>query len=98
MPPLWKLYDWADLEGLRIYHLSCYFFAVGPKNTKMPTNGMSSLVSEADFGAGCTICRAGAVPGAPGARRGPQGAENLAKTRGRIYGFIPKSQENEFVA
>ncbi len=32
--------------------------------------------------------RAGAVPGAPGARRGPQGTENLPKTRGRIYNFI----------
>ncbi len=40
------------------------------------------------FGATCTIFRAGAVPGAPGASRGPQGAENRPETRGRIYHFI----------
>jgi hypothetical protein len=39
-------------------------------------------------GATCTVFRAGAVPRAPGARRGPQGAENQPKTRGRIYRFI----------
>ncbi len=32
--------------------------------------------------------RAGARPEAPGARRGPQGAEHLPKTRGRICDFI----------
>ncbi len=31
------------------------------------------------FGATCTISRAGADPGAPGARRGPQGAETRQK-------------------
>ncbi len=37
------------------------------------------------FGATCTIVRAGAAPGAPGARREPQGADNRPKKRGRIY-------------
>ncbi len=40
------------------------------------------------FGATCSSFRAGAVPGAPGARRGSQGAEHRPKTRGRIYHFI----------
>ncbi len=45
------------------------------------------------LGATCTIFRAGAVPGAPGARRGPQGAENRPKTRSQIYHLIlPKVQ------
>ena len=34
-----KLY-WADLEGPRIYHVSFYLFAVGPKNTKCPRMGL----------------------------------------------------------
>ena len=34
------------------------------------------------------LFRAGARPKAPGARRGPQGAENQPETRGRIYYFI----------
>jgi hypothetical protein len=79
---------WEDLEGPQIYHLSLYIFAVGPKNTKVPTNATYNWSPELIFDATCTIFRAGAVPGAPGARRGPQGAEKRPKTRGRIYHFI----------
>ncbi len=51
------------------------------------------------FGAIYILFRAGAVPGAPGARRGLQGAENLPKTRGRIYHFIlPKVCPGWFAA
>ncbi len=44
------------------------------------------LVSGGDFW--CTISLAGAVPGAPGDRRAPRGAENWPKPQGRIYNFI----------
>ncbi len=71
------------LRGLKFIIYLFYLVAVGPKNTKC-----LELVSGSGFGATCTIFRAGAVPGAPGARRGPQGAENRPKTRGRIYHFI----------
>ncbi len=58
-----------------------------PKH-KVPTNGTYNWSPGLVFCATCTIFRAGAVPGAPGARRGPQGAENRPKTRGRIHHFI----------
>ncbi len=40
------------------------------------------------FGATCIIFRTGAVPKAPGARRGPRGAENRPNARGRTYNLI----------
>ena len=50
------------------------------------------------MGATCTIVRAGAVPGAPGARRGPQGAGNLPKTRSRIHHLIlPITKPYKFI-
>ncbi len=42
-----------------------------------------------NFGATCTVFRDGAVPGAPGARRGTHGAKIRPKTRRRIYHFTP---------
>ena len=54
----------------------------------MPTNGTCNWSPELIFGATCTTFRAGAVPGSPGARRGPQGAENRAQIRGQIFHFI----------
>ena len=54
----------------------------------MPTNGTHNWSPGLIFGAACTIFRAGAVPGAPGARRGPEGADNRPKTLGRTYHVI----------
>ncbi len=54
----------------------------------MPTNGTYNWSPRLIFGAIWTIFRAGAVPGIPGGRREPQGAENRPKTRGRIHNFI----------
>ncbi len=59
----------------------------------MPTNGAYNWSPGLVFGATCAIFKAGAVPGAPGARRGAQGAENRPKTRGRIYHFILTSAQ-----
>ncbi len=47
------------------------------------------LVSGADFGATCIVFRAGARPMAPGARRGPQGAEHWPKNPGPDLSFYP---------
>ncbi len=56
-----------------------------PRTHKVPTNGAYKWSPVMNFGATFDMFRAGAVPGAPGARRGPQGAEHRPKTRGRIY-------------
>ncbi len=80
--------DWADLEGPQSYHVS---FCGRSQKHKVPTNGTYNWSPGLILGATCTIFRAGAVPGAPGARRGPQGAEHRPRTRGRIYDFfLPK--------
>ncbi len=54
---------------------------------KVPTNGPSNWSPGLIVGATCIIFRAGAVPKAPGACRGPQGAENRP-TRGRLFHVI----------
>jgi hypothetical protein len=81
-------YSWADLEGPQICHLSFYIFCGRSQKHKAPTNGTLNWSPGLIFGATCTIFRAGARPKAPGARRGPQKAENLPKT---TAGFIPLS-------
>jgi hypothetical protein len=79
--------DWPPsagqtLRGLKfiIYILS--FCGPSPKH-KVPTNGTENWSPGLILCATCTIFRA-----APGARRGPQGAKNRPKARGRIYHVI----------
>ncbi len=76
---------WADLEGPQINHLSLDFFGGRSLSTKCPRMRVKNWSAGLICAASCTIFRAGAVPGAPGARRGPQGAENRPKARGQIY-------------
>ncbi len=72
---------------IRFFIYIFYLFAVDPKNI-VPTNGTYNWSPGLIFGETCTIFLAGAVPGAPGARRGPRGAENRPRTRGRIYHVV----------
>ncbi len=78
----------ADLEGPQTYHLYVLSLCGRSQKHKVPTNWTYNWSPGLIFGATCTLFRAGAMPGAPGVRRGPQGAENRPKTRGRIYNFI----------
>ncbi len=75
------------LGGLRFIIYVCIYLPSVPK-TQRTHEWDVELFSGLIFGATWTLFKAGAVPGAPGARRGPQGAENRPKTRGRIYHFI----------
>ncbi len=73
--------------GLK-FIISHLYLCGRPQKHKVPTNGTWNWSPGLIVGAPCIIFRAGARPKAPGARRGPQGAENRLKIRGRIYHFI----------
>jgi hypothetical protein len=79
---------WTEREGPQIDHLSFYIFAVGPKNTKCPRMGLIIGLRGRFAVKPALFLEPEPVPGAPGARRGPQGAENRSKNRGRIYHFL----------
>jgi hypothetical protein len=75
------LEGWADLGGLNIFIYLFIFSRSVPKH-KIPPNGTYHWLPGLIFGATCTFFQAGAVPGAPGARRGPRGVENRPETQG----------------
>ena len=74
----------ADRGGPKIYHLSCYLFAAGTKHTKYPRTGLRIGLRGRFLVQPALFVEPEPVPRPPG----PQGAENLPKTRGRIYHFI----------
>ncbi len=79
---------WADLG--RSSDLSVIILSICRRHQrhKVPTHGPYNLSPGLTFGATCAIFRAGARPKAPGAHRGPQGAQNRPKIRCRISHFI----------
>ncbi len=64
---------WAELEKPQIYLFIFLYLCGRSQKHKVPTNGTYNWFPGQIFGATCTIFQAGAVPGAPGARRGPPG-------------------------
>ena len=78
-------HGWADLGGASNLSFMCFLYFRGrSQKHKVPENGTYNWPPGLIFGAISTIFTTGAVPKAPGARRGPRGPENRSKTRGRI--------------
>jgi hypothetical protein len=78
-------YAWADLGGASALSFIVLSFHGGSQKHKVPTNRLYDWSPDLICDIPCTMFRAGARPKAPGARRGPQGAENRPKLWGRMY-------------
>ncbi len=78
---------WADLEGpqIIIYH---FVFLLSVPKTQRTHEWDLKLISGLDLLVQPALFSGGAVPGAPGATRGPRRADNRPKTWGRTCNFI----------